>query len=42
MDLEGGDPGLAARVRAALVAARLEAQVAESPGGGVRVTASAS
>jgi general secretion pathway protein L len=42
MDLEGSDPGLAARLRSALEGARVKATVAESPGGGIRVTASGS
>jgi general secretion pathway protein L len=40
MDLESSETGLADRVRAALSAARLKASVAESPAGGIRVTAS--
>jgi general secretion pathway protein L len=41
MDLDGSDPGLAARVDAALRGARVPGSVTRSPDGSVRVTASA-
>ena len=39
LDFEAGDPTLAARLRAALTGARIQATVAESPDGAIRVTA---
>src|SRR5690606_8629556 len=39
LDFEAGDPTLAARLRAALAGARVQAIVAESPDGTIRVTA---
>lgn len=41
LDLESAEPGLAARLRAALASARVQANVAESAGG-IRITASQS
>ncbi|RYY47415.1 MAG: general secretion pathway protein GspL [Sphingomonadales bacterium] len=40
MDVEGSDPGLAARVDAALKASRIEGRVIAAPDGSVRITAS--
>jgi general secretion pathway protein L len=40
LDLEGGDPGLAGRVDAALRASRVPGSVTRSPDGSVRITAS--
>lgn len=40
MDIDGTDPGLAARVDAALRASRVPARVTRSPDGSIRVTAS--
>lgn len=41
MDLDAADPGLAARIDAALRAVRLRATTTGSPGGAIRITASA-
>jgi len=40
MDVDGGDPGLAARVEAALRASRVPGSVTRSPDGSIRITAS--
>ena len=39
LDLDGGDPGLAGRVEAALRASRVAASVTRSPDGSIRITA---